>query len=104
MTVAKFKADAKALKALRDSAEGQHLVQIGIAMFRHLLSSALMSRWKARQSVWKPLSPRYAHWKERKGRGAEIWKNTGKTLRAIDNNVPVQIGTKKGLRFAINWR
>lgn len=102
-SVAQFKMNAKAIKAFKESTEGKNFIGIAVAMFRAHLSGLIATRWAGSQSTWAPLTDKYAAWKARKGQGTQMWKASGRTLKAITNNVPSAIGSKRGLRFGINF-
>lgn len=101
--LAKFKTRAKALKAFKESTEGQRYLAVAAAMFRDQLTRAIRSRWSAGQSSWKPLNNNWEKQKARKGQSTRIWERTGKTLAAVTNNPPSKTGTKKGLTFGVNF-
>lgn len=94
---------AKATKAFKESLEGKNYIAIATAIFRYVLTSGLRQEWSRLQSEWAPLSSSHAAWKRAHGYGAGIWEMTGGTLRAITNNAPTRIGTKRKLQFGMNF-
>lgn len=95
--------NAKLLKAFKLSAEGQSFVAVAAAFFKHALTTGLATELAKKRSQWKPLSARYAAWKRRHGYGEGAWEMTGGTLKAITNNPPERVGTKRRLQFGINF-
>lgn len=76
-------------------------VRIGAAAFRPRLTDGTEKIVNQAQSSWAALHPAYAAAKQRQGQDPRKWVRTGRTLRAMTNNVPTREGTRKGLRFKI---
>lgn len=74
------------------------LAEIAVAVYQKALRDGLRKRVES--GNFAPNSPA---WKKRK-KGKGPWVRTGATLKAITNNAPTKLGTKKGVKVGVNFR
>ncbi len=103
MSKARWKERAKAIKAFKQSSEGQYLVNVALAAYKDKLTDRLEKQHKNKQGKWKRLDREYQSWKSEENLSDDKWKATGKLLKSVIDNPPKKLGTRKKVRFGINF-
>ncbi|MBI1291198.1 hypothetical protein GC173_08125 [bacterium] len=94
------KVEAALVRAGKDPA----IAALAVAAFQYALTKGLREHFEAQQGKWARNSEEYLAWKRKRGYGQRAWEMTGKTLKAITNNAPEKLGTKKGMKVGVNWK
>jgi phage gpG-like protein len=92
----------KAVKALLKAAGRKELGLLAAAAFKKPFTDGV--RKVLLGSGFEENSPAWKKKKGKKGWGGRPWVRTGKTLKAVGNNPPRKLGTKKGLKVGVNWK
>lgn len=92
----------KVRKGFKKLEKDPAIAELAVAVYQKPLQSGLRHRLEG--VTWAPNSPEWLARKKGKGWGQKPWVRTGKTLKALTNNAPMKLGTKKGIKVGVDWR